>query len=197
MITPLSVGAGTGQKVFTVLFALLLAAVLGGVVTVAGVVLGLFDTVVMSAGDPADPFPDDPAAPPLLIGGFVLVAVLGIVVLFAVMVLSVFRHSASLDGGTLRVRGAFRTRRADLTRARTWIDSAPAPGGDEPVSSRRRVPLLVAQEEGGPRVRVKLHDARGSLLPPHELTALADAIGTGKTADFLRRLADDPAARLL
>jgi hypothetical protein len=133
VITSFSVGSSTGQKVVTALFALLFVAVLGGILTVAGVALGLFGAVANLLG--GDPYESDlmglaepgaGSAPPLF-AGFFLVIVLFIVAVFVSVILSVFRYGAALEAGTLRVRGAFRTRWADLSLAKSWIDSAPAP----------------------------------------------------------------------
>ncbi|WP_432925568.1 hypothetical protein ACQPZZ_33085 [Microbispora sp. CA-135349] len=65
--------------------------------------------------------------------------------------------------------------------------------------------MLVAQNPSGRRIKLRLRDLDGALLPPRELTALADAVESGtrpepegtEVATVLRRLAHDPLGRLL
>jgi hypothetical protein len=94
------------------------------------------------------------------------------------MILHAVRSGATLDGTVLTVRGLFRTRSADLAVARVRGETAPEYEGS--IS-------LVAAMPGGPDVRLDLGAADG-LLPRPELSALADAVAAGGTADADRRV---------
>lgn len=192
MATPLSVGATRGQKIFISMFALVFVAILSGAIVILTTFIlpGFLETE-------ADPDFGPPSWLVYAVGGFIALVFVTIVAVFVTVIVSTFRHKASLDGSLLRVTGAYRTRSVDLAKARAWIGTQPAPGGDEPMAARRRIPLLYAQEQGGRRVRLRLHDNTGSLLPPDELLALSAAMPAGPTTDQLRHLATDPTARLL
>ncbi|MFI6323874.1 hypothetical protein ACIBG8_40550 [Nonomuraea sp. NPDC050556] len=191
MATPLSVGATRGQKIFISVFALVFVAILSGAIFILTTFIlpGFLGTETESDFGP-------PSWLVYAIGGFFALVFLTIVIVFVTVIVATFRHKASLDGSRLQVTGAYRTRSVDLATARAWIGTQPAPGGDEPLAARRRIPLLYAQDQGR-RVRLRLHDNTGSLLPPDELLALAAAMPEGPTADQLRHLATDPTARLL
>jgi hypothetical protein len=109
------------------------------------------------------------------------------------------RAAAWLDGTTLRVRGAFRSRVVDLAVADVTLGTVTYTGDDH---RSRRVPMLVARDPAsGRRVKLPLSGARMDRLPPAELRALADAMTTGRpssqteawqAASQLRQMADDP-----
>ncbi|MEV8633482.1 hypothetical protein AB0395_17665 [Streptosporangium sp. NPDC051023] len=139
---------------------------------------------------------------------FLLVPVT-VMTVFVIGALGTFRFRAVLDGSVLEVRETFTTRRADLARARVWLDSSPeySGTGDNRRRTGRRIPHLSAQEQDRQKVRLRLRTA-SDFLPPHELAALAEAVESGhrigqeaeqaaQTADILRRLGTDPITRLL
>ncbi|WP_344951422.1 hypothetical protein [Sphaerisporangium flaviroseum] len=205
--------ASTGQKVTVSVVAFLFLAVLGGITGVAALVLRGSEPGRSSSG-----FTDSPAVAG---SGFPVNAVQMIFIVIAVlmvgfvatMVLGTYRRRAILNGTVLEVRGLLGARQADLATARVWIDSEPEyvrnPHGEGTIPTGRRVPHLVAENpESRRKIRLRLHSMGRTLLPPHELSALAAAVESGEragpeasqaanTATLLRRLADDPIARLL
>jgi hypothetical protein len=209
----LSVNASTGQKVTVSVIGLLFLAVLGGIAGVAALVLGGSAPDFSSGGltgalDPSTGgFPNTAVK---IIFGMIAVLMVGFV---GTMLLGTYRRRAILVGTVLEVRGLLGTRQADLATAQVWIDSEPEyvrnPHGEGSVPTGRRVPHLVAEDQrSGRKIRLRLHNMARTLLPPHELNALAGAIDSGtrpetdasqasNTATLLRRLADDPIARLL
>ncbi|MBO3746297.1 hypothetical protein J5X84_09495 [Streptosporangiaceae bacterium NEAU-GS5] len=218
----LSVSASPGQKVFAAIFALVFLGILTAVAIVAMAVL--FGLPNMDSGG----YGLSDFGPARLVVTVVLVAI-GVMVVggFAYALLGTFRGRADLDGAVLTVRGAVGTRRADLSRARVWIDSIPEYARDmhhdRMVATGRRIPRLVAAEPQARPLRLRLRGQGGGFLPPHELLALADAIDSGRqpgqagqpgqlahagqagqagqgaseAGDLLRRLATDPLPRLL
>ncbi|MEV7964674.1 hypothetical protein AB0O34_01650 [Sphaerisporangium sp. NPDC088356] len=204
--------ASTGQKVTVSVIALLFLAVLGGIAGVATVVLGRPTTTSPSGGLADSPFDGFPGTGVKVLFALIAVLMVGFV---ATMVLGTYRRRAVLSGTVLEVRGLLGTRQADLATARVWIDSEPEyvrnPHGEGTIPTGRRVPHLVAEDPGnGRKIRLRLHSMARTLLPPHELNALANAVESGarpgsdvdasqaaNTATLLRRLADDPVARLL
>ncbi|MER5420142.1 hypothetical protein [Streptosporangium roseum] len=144
----------------------------------------------------------------LFTGGFQIFLLPPVVVMAVSLIslLGLFRFRAGLQGSVLEVRGAFTRRKVDLARARVWLDSFPerSRARDRGLTGRRTRHLyLFAQEQGASKVLLRLRAARG-FLPPHELTALADAIESGyrpspeaaQAAALLRRLATDPTVRI-
>ncbi|MEV7806219.1 hypothetical protein AB0O28_25065 [Microbispora sp. NPDC088329] len=137
-----------------------------------------------------------------------VVVLVGAVTLVVVL-LHTFRYGARLTGSVLHVRGTLTSGSADLSTAQVWLDSEPeyerAADGEGRRRTGRRIPLLVAQNPSGRRIKLRLRDLDGALLPPRELTALADAVESGtrpepeaaEVATVLRRLAHDPLGRLL
>ncbi|MER7134061.1 hypothetical protein [Streptosporangium saharense] len=118
--------------------------------------------------------------------------------------LAAFRFRATLTGSVLAVRGAFRTRRADLATAHVWLGSTPeyAGTGDGSRRTGRDIPHLMAQDHDGPKVRLHLRLGNG-YLPPDLLAALADAVASNhrtgqeaehasRTVEVLRRLLTGP-----
>jgi hypothetical protein len=201
----LSVGASTGQKVFSVIFSLIFLGIFATAGVVAATVIGFGDFFGDSGISEFD------GMRPVFAGIF---GVVGLLVLagFVNAMLTTFRTRADLDGSVLSVRGALTTRRVDLARARVWVDSvaeyARDPHHDHMAPTGRRIPRLIAAELPSGPVRLRLRAQRGSFLPPHELQALADAIDSGgrpdpaaaqatQTSTLLRRLATDPLPRLL
>ncbi|GII87310.1 hypothetical protein Ssi03_53000 [Sphaerisporangium siamense] len=206
----LSVNASTGQKVTVSIIGLLFLGVLAGIAGVAALALGRSDPEFRAL--PA--FESGAGAfPALAVRAVFAVAALLMIGFLVTMVLGTYRRQAILSGTVLEVRGLLGTRRADLATSRVWIDSEPEyvrnPHGEGTIPTGRRVPHLMAEDPAtGRKVRLRLHSMARTLLPPHELNALADAVGSGtrpepdaaqatRTATLLRRLADDPIARLL
>ncbi|WP_214409614.1 hypothetical protein [Sphaerisporangium fuscum] len=197
----LSVNASAGQKAAVSVVGLLFLAVLGGIAAVVASMLDFPDT---SGGGGL------PETVVTAIFGLIMVVMLGFV---ATMVAGTYLRQAVLDGTVLRVRGLLGTREADLATTRVWVGSEPEyvtnPHGEGTVPTGRRVPHLVAEDpRSGRKLRLRLHTTARTLLPPHELRALAGAVESGRrgepeasqasaTALLLRRLADDPIARLL
>jgi hypothetical protein len=116
----------------------------------------------------------------------------------------VARAAAWLEGPVLTVR-YLRTRSVDLRGARSAELSAvfdrataSAAGGQGVVRS----PVLTVTGPEGV-VRLRLRGRHGSLLPPHEMVALADALafspaaGAQEAAAWLRAMAADPRTLLL
>ncbi|RCG32188.1 hypothetical protein DQ384_06700 [Sphaerisporangium album] len=210
----LSVNASTGQKVTVSVIGLLFLGVLGGIAGVAALALRRTESGFAADGFAPSPFdPDVSGFPSTAIKGLFAVAAVLIVGCLVTMVLGTYRRQAVLDGTVLEVRGLLGTRRADLATSRVWIDSEPeyvrSPHGEGNIPTGRRVPHLMAEDPlSGRKVRLRLHSMARTLLPPHELNALAEAVESGsradaeasqaaRTATMLRRLADDPIARLL
>ncbi|MFC4589713.1 hypothetical protein [Sphaerisporangium corydalis] len=194
--------------------ALLFLAVLGGIAGVAALVLGGFTSDVPSGNLAESSFGSGEGETVTTTVKMIFAVIALLMVGFvATMVLGTYRRRAVLDGTTLEVRGLLGTRQADLAASRVWIDSEPEyvrnPNGEGTIPTGRRVPHLVAEDGRNRRkIRLRLHSMARTLLPPHELNALADAIDTGarpgqdaaqatSTSSLLRRLADDPIARLM
>ncbi|GAT65339.1 hypothetical protein PS9374_00972 [Planomonospora sphaerica] len=179
----LSTGPGAGRKVFAVLLS----------VPFLGLPLLAISLVVENAERPIDRSS--------LASWLLVVPPAMIMTVFLVALLGVLRFRARLEGNVLEVRGAFTTRRVDLSRARVWLDSFPDRSrARDRRSAGGRIPhlCLYAQERGGRKVPLRLGGRRG-LLPPHELAAMADAVDSGhrigpeaeaasRTALLLRRL---------
>lgn len=113
------------------------------------------------------------------------------------LTLRALRAGAWLQANTLGVRGAFRTRTVDLSRAEVTVGAMTPPG-----PATRSLPTLVARDPGtGRRITLPLHSPNLAPLPPAELRALADAMTTGRTdgdadvqtiARQLRTMAENP-----
>jgi MFS family permease len=110
------------------------------------------------------------------------------------------RAAAWLDGTTLRIRGAFRSRRIDLATADVTLGTVTHTSEG---TGYQRVPVLVARDPAsGRRVKLSLSGAGMDRLPPVELRALADAMIAGRpeespadawqVASHLRQMADNP-----
>lgn len=116
-------------------------------------------------------------------------ALLLVAVVAGFTALSAGRAAARLEGSVLVLR-RFRERRCDLATADVVLDR-------DRVSwhSARTVPRLAARDPAtGVTLRLELRTRNDAPLPSAELHALADAVGTGRTADRLGALADDPLA---
>lgn len=120
-----------------------------------------------------------------------MVALLLCVLLMIVKLLSVTRAAAWMEGSTILVRGALKTRRCDLARAsdialRQARGSAviPMQGGATVVPSGRRVPVLhVSGGSGGARLRLRLAEPSTTTpLQPPALNALANVIESAPQA---------------
>ncbi len=155
----------------------------------------------------------DGGAAGFVAGAFFLALAIGTLVVLSRWVR---RSRAWLEGTHLVVRGPFGTGRCDLATARVGIDSVaertsvstynPSGGGfsSTSVPTGRRIPRLVVRDgTTGQLIRLSLRMARGGMLPPAQLRALADVISTGprpqpdaqdaqQLAASLRALADNP-----
>lgn len=122
---------------------------------------------------------------PSLFDGFAPIQLIGLlglpfVALGLVLVLRVLRGAVWLEGTHADVRGAFRTRRVDLSTAEITA-GAVEQGSDH---HRVRIPTLVARDPAtGRQVTIGLRGNAGGHLPPHELRALADAITRNRPGD--------------
>jgi hypothetical protein len=158
------------------------------------------------AGVPADVLPPDVAVcsgwvPPHigLFGWFGLVFGGGLALLGLFLAMRWLRAAAWLDGTTLRVRGALRSRVVDLAVADVTLGTVTYTDDNHRSS---RVPMLVARDPAsGSSVKLPLSGAGVDRLPPAELRALADAMTTGRpssqadawqAASHLRQMADNP-----
>jgi hypothetical protein len=150
---------------------------------------------------------------------FLLMLVPGLAM--GLVLLSVFRSGAWLEGTTLVQRRTFGTRRCDLATApEVSVDSVPqtttvmtstGSGGTTamPVATGGRIPRLIIRCASGRRpVRVPLRSNRGTFLPPEQLRAIAAAITAGRrepahdehartVARGLIELADNPLMQAL
>ncbi|XVU21350.1 hypothetical protein ACQPZJ_29265 [Actinoplanes sp. CA-054009] len=157
-------------------------------------------------GLPTDALPPDVAVcsgGPLpdigLFGWFGLVIGGGLALLGLFLTVRWLRAAAWLDGTTLRVRGALRSREVDLAVAEVTLGTVTF---TEENHRSRRVPMLVARDPlSGRNVKLPLSGAGMDHLPPAELRALADAMTTGRpssptdawqAASHLRQMADNP-----
>jgi hypothetical protein len=135
-----------------------------------------------------------------LIGVAGLVLGGGLVLLGLSVAMWWLRAAAWLDGTTLRIRGAFRSRRIDLATADVTLGTVTHTSEG---TGYQRVPVLVARDPAsGRRVKLSLSGAGMDRLPPVELRALADAMIAGRpeespadawqVASHLRQMADNP-----
>ncbi|WIN00555.1 hypothetical protein ACTOB_004269 [Actinoplanes oblitus] len=134
-----------------------------------------------------------------LFGWFGLVLGGGFALLGLFLTLRWLRAAAWLDGTTLRVRGALRSRVVDLAVADVTLGTVTYTHDDHRSS---RVPILVARDPAsGSSVKLPLSGGGMDRLPPRELRALADAVTTGRpssqvdawqAASYLRQMADNP-----
>lgn len=158
------------------------------------------------AGFPADALPPDIAVcsgwlPPDigLFGWFGLVFGGGLALLGLYITARWLRAAAWLDGTTLRIRGAFRSRVVDLAVADVSLGTVTYTN-DHHRSTR--VPILVARDPAsGSNVKLPLSGTGMDRLPPAELRALADAMTMSRpssqadawqAASQLRQMADNP-----
>jgi hypothetical protein len=120
------------------------------------------------------------------LGPMKLIGLVGIpfALLGIVMVLRTLRTAAWLEGTTLRMRGAFRSRSVDLATATVTagMSTHRNSDGDGHVTVSR-VPMLVARDRGSGRtISLPLQGQGLDHLPPRELRLLADAMTTGRPA---------------
>ncbi|GAA1741400.1 hypothetical protein [Luedemannella helvata] len=138
----------------------------------------------------------DGNSPARLAAGGVLVAVL-LGTMPALQIAWIVRLAAWLDNTRLTVRG-LGTRAVELRTAHSVrLDTVPERGAPGLLSPM----LTVAGPEGTVSVRLRSRD--GALIPPHEMTALADALstaaspGAAEAAAWLRSMAADPRTKLM
>jgi len=122
------------------------------------------------------------------------IALLGIV-----MVLRALRSAAWLDGTTLRVRGAFRTRSIDLATATVTAGMSTHRNSDGGRVTVSRVPMLVARDpQSGRTISLPLQGMGLDQLPSQELRLLADAMTAGRPNPATARpAAEQPSATRL
>lgn len=127
-------------------------------------------------------------------------------VLVPIILLLVFiaRYGAWLDGTVLTVRG-LRTRTVDLAAVRAVYLSATnemtagtSVQGPVVMSGGLRTPVITVVDGAGTTVKLRLRSREGGLIPPAEMTFLAQALatarcpGAGETAAWLRAMAASP-----
>jgi hypothetical protein len=206
----------------------LLGVVVGLIFALAGVAFVVLPMFVASmfedrtpgvevvTGDPDD-LPDFPGMPDLAVedAGFdfgnpiLLIGLIGLpfIAFGSHAAVRALRYSAWLVGTRAYVRGAFRTRSADLATAAISTGAVTyRHDGPGPHDSIHRIPTIVALDANtGQKVTIPLRGAGLALLPPAQLRALASAMTVGRPigeqhrtahafADRLRQLADDPLA---
>ena len=147
------------------------------------------------AGLPADALPTDVTGcsgwlpdhiGPLGVAGLVLGG--GLALLGLSVALRSLRAAAWLEGTTLRVRGAFRSRTVDLTTAEVTVGTVTHTGEH---NRYRRVPILATRDPAsGRRVRLSLGGGSMDRLPPAELRALADAMTAGRPVSQVESVAE-------
>ena len=209
VVRTLSLGASPVVKVLVGLVGLVALGWLAAIAVWTGAAGGLGQDWVRQwrgpeAGVPTDYVPDGPLDRVTIAGGAVngfgyltIACALPVVVVFGFVVLSTLRYRVQLDGSTVAVRGAFRTRRVDLSsalvRGDEFVDHSTESLNERLERSQVTIiPAIAAHDyHTGHKVKIPLR-ARGSLrrLPPDELRALADAIMSGRPADGHRRQAE-------
>lgn len=204
----LSIGAPPAAKAFGVIFGLVFAAA-GAAFALLPLALGRDDSCPSSdevSGIPPSMLPpeirdcmsdggwlsfDDGVGPMRLLG---LVGV-PVILLGLYIALKSLRTAAWLDGTTVAVRGALRTKKVDLARADV-SGSSYTLRRDVGTSraSIERVPQLIARDpDNGRTVTIPLRGIGTAQLPDWELRALAEAIRPGTpVAAQLRTMADNP-----
>jgi hypothetical protein len=220
----LSIGAPPAQRVFGTVFGLLFAGVGATFVVLPFIAAGLLrnawgaqdDLCEISGGD-LDELPSDFAQDCLAsdarwsdginVGPMQFIGLCGlpVVLLGIYMVLRIVRTAAWLDGTTAEVRGAFGTRRVDLSTAAISVGAQTYRRGEDSLHERvERIPTLIAEDRStGRTVTIALQAGNGGQLPPFELRALADAMTVGRSTDGrdhdvhtiagqLRAMADNP-----
>lgn len=203
-MVPLSVGPRPGTRIATAIGCL------------AAIGFGVYFFATTNLAGPAEEhrividgrgeeFPGTPAGTDLVSAGvgdllrLTGLCMLAFVLLGGYLLLRTLRYSAWLDGTRGYVRGALLTRSADLSRAQV---AATVTGGGVPQVGYRMPAIDAHDRATGQRIRIPLRGQGLGLLPPAELSALADAIMTGRTgtdpaapiAARLRAMAADPFA---
>ncbi|MEU8422866.1 hypothetical protein AB0C15_18510 [Micromonospora sp. NPDC048835] len=196
----LSVGASPAQRVVAVVIGVLLAAVGAAFVVLPLVADGLLRRLT-GPGDPLASYEEARDLPPGLLppalrdsadphqsGPSPLIGLCGLpfVLLGLYLVLRVLRTAAWLDGSRVRVRGALRTRTADLATARIESGAVSYRGADDDdgPAGGRQVRSVLATDRGSTRgVTIALRGMGLPVLPPSELRALADAITARRPVD--------------
>ncbi|KAB1949775.1 hypothetical protein F8271_00640 [Micromonospora sp. ALFpr18c] len=209
----LSVGAPPGRRAVAMVVGVLVAGVGAAFVLLPLIAGGLLRRLT-GPGDALASYEEARDLPPGMLppalresgggsggsGPFIGLCGLPFVLLGVYLVLRVLRTAAWLDGSSLRVRGALRTRTVDLATARIEVASH-REAVDDPLARGHRSPSLVATDrDSGRQVTVPLRGMGLPTLPPSELRALADAIAAsrpddrpdGDVAGELRRLAERP-----
>lgn len=133
-----------------------------------------------------------------LSGGPVLPFLVVVVLGQAYTVIKVLRHRVRLLGTRLESTGVIKRNSADLATADVWFGWQPDPLVQESRRERGfgRVPYIVAQDQGGPRVRLPLR-VQHEPMAPQELRMLAAAIESGRRSDpESEQVAAETAARL-
>jgi hypothetical protein len=206
----LSIGASAAAKVFAVIVGIIgvsFAAFFVGVTTLGGSLANRASDMFGSSGVP------DPSVDP--VGGmtdtvssafrlFGLCAV-PIAAVFIYVVLSTLRRAAWLDGTTAVVRGAFTTKRVDLSTATVQGDSVRYRQAHGDRTYIYTVPALAARDRTtGRQIKIPLRGMGLKRLPAGELVALADAMMAGRRpsdpdyggaaalADSMRQMAANP-----
>jgi hypothetical protein len=217
----LSTGAPPAQKAFGAVFGFLFAAGGAAFLLLPYIAEGWLRSVVTAdescpSADEISGIPEDLLPPSVRecvangswftgfddgFGAMRLIALLGIpfVLVGVYLALSALRTTAWLEGTRATVRGALRTRTADLA-------TAPVTAGVRTYRRNRntsreateQVPTLIAKDPAGRDVTIPLHGIGLTQLPPAELRALAEALAANPDRDArtvatqLRAMADNP-----
>jgi hypothetical protein len=169
----LSIGAGTGTKIFVVFFTL-----------VAFAIAAVFVGIAWTGGAMADnnSFAGLPGG---LSGGSIFRGFSFCIIPFVLAVLytllSTLRRAAWLTGTVVTMRGAFTTKEVDLATAQVHGDSVTYRQShtqfDRTYVTTYRVPALAARDRStGLQIKIPLRGMGLKRLPANELVALADAM---------------------
>lgn len=198
----LSTGASTAAKTVSSALAVIML-LIGGAAALAGYGLMQGGQTAITTSIPNDTSrADEPATDAEIAAGIAGAACGLIFLLIAVyLVVRVLRSGAWLQGSVLVVRGAVRTKKSDLSKARisggTKLKSPNDPGGE------RVQVITVTDPDSGKSLTLSLRGSGAAMLPADQLRMLANAITNQRSrsgpddqafavAEHLRKFASDP-----
>jgi hypothetical protein len=202
----LSIGASAGAKVFAVIVGIVgigFAAFFIGVTELGGSLADHASDTFTGSGlpNPSNGMADSFGSVFRLMG----LCALPIAVGFAYVVLSTLRRAGWLDGTTAIMRGAFTTKRVDLSSATVQGDSVNYRQSRGDRTYVYAIPALAARDRAtGKFIKIPLRGMGLKRLPANELAALAQAIMSGRRpsdpdyagaaalADSMRQMAANP-----
>jgi hypothetical protein len=202
----LSIGASPAAKVFAVIVGVIgvsFAAFFVGVAWLGGSLADSASNVFGSSGvpDPSNGMTSTVGSVFKLFG----LCALPIAAVFVYVVLATLRRAAWLDGTTAIMRGAFTTKRVDLSTATVQGDAVNYRQSHGDRTYIYSVPALAARDRATGRViKIPLRGMGLKRLPAPELVALADAVMSGRRpsdpdfngaaalADAMRQMAANP-----